>query len=128
MAASIFKTISDFVLEPALLTTALLALPGLLLLVLAGVPPAGQHVKKALVLLVTLAATFLVVTLMVGMAVHTGRSWLFFMAWPLAALCWTLAGRTLGLRRVAPLVAIFVIITVVSWAIDTFITARILFE
>ena len=118
-----FDVIRDFLLEPALLTVALLLVPALALVLLAGAPRrrgVGAVVLGEVGCLVSILAGF-------SWSVLGGNEDLRAAAWVGCVLAWWLALAWVGRlgRRSSVLAAL---LSFLAWGLDTFVTSAILFE
>jgi|GEM_PF-3398001 len=128
-----FDVIRDFLLVPALVTVALLALPaGAIGLVARGLarssarPPLGWGAWTAawvLGLLHTLGA----ILVLFALSVLRGQETLQLAAWPAVALGWGVIWRYVARLGLASVWAALLIATL-AWGVDTWLTSAILFE
>ncbi len=125
--------IRDFLLEPALVTTGLLALPAFVLLFVLGrwqgtrghAVPRPRRLVAATVLGSLLTVTSIL--LLFSASVLSGESLYQSIAWLTLAAGWTLVARWPGgLKKTALLLGPALALT--GYALDTWITVAILFE
>ena len=128
-----FAVIRDFLLEPALMTAALLALPALLLLLLTS-RWRGTHghetptlLRQILALLTGESLSVIAILLFFSASVVSGNDLLQHLTWPLLAIVWTaVSAGIVGIGKMS--LVLGPLIAALAFALDSWFTVAILFE